>query len=456
LKDEQVVHVSRAKTVKEAWENLKTIHETRSQSSALIAKRTFYSLQADEGCDIKVHVTEMTNKRNQLDIMGCEIPDAEFKALLVMSLPKSWESWTASYLGAHADKGESQKIAGYTSQELISIIIDESNRRKSHDTQEKGYYAKAEKGGKKRKVEKKEEGPKNRAKCNICGRHNHPTDRCRFKNMPKCNSCGKFGHETKDCWGKDGPGSSSKKYKGKEHANMARDEQDDEPMDEDKAFVVSENVTMNEGSDERVSFCSGQWVADSATMSHIMNRRTAFTEYTPLQKEISGIGNVPVEAIGRGAVEITTKVGNKAVHLLLRDVLHVPTAGNNLLSISQLDEQGGRAIISKGQISLLDDKHRTIATGRRENRLYFLDMFTKNYDEQINTAKDKITWEQLHIRYGHIGITGLKCLLKEELVDGLEVDVNSPTPECEACIQAKHSRQPFPKNLKIDQQFQER
>ncbi|KAG2737804.1 hypothetical protein P692DRAFT_201687430, partial [Suillus brevipes Sb2] len=72
-------------------------------------------------------------------------------------------------------------------------------------------------------------------------------------------------------------------------------------------------------------------------------------------------------------VEITTKVGNKAVHLLLRDVLHVPTAGNNLLSISRLDEQGGRAIIGKGQISLLDDKHRTIATGRRENRLYFLD-----------------------------------------------------------------------------------
>ncbi|KAG1810193.1 uncharacterized protein HD556DRAFT_1210234, partial [Suillus plorans] len=62
-----------------------------------------------------------------------------------------------------------------------------------------------------------------------------------------------------------------------------------------------------------------------------------------------------------------------AVHILLRDVLHVPTAGNNLLSISRLDKQGGRAIIGKGQISLLDEKHCTIATSRRENRLYFLD-----------------------------------------------------------------------------------
>ncbi|KAG2057388.1 hypothetical protein BDR06DRAFT_848467, partial [Suillus hirtellus] len=60
-------------------------------------------------------------------------------------------------------------------------------------------------------------------------------------------------------------------------------------------------------------------------------------------------------------VEITTKVKNKAVHILLRDVLHIPTAGNNLLSISWLDEQGGRAIIGKGQISLLNEKHHTIA-----------------------------------------------------------------------------------------------
>lgn len=181
--------------------------------------------------------------------------------------------------------------------------------------------------------------------------------------MPKCSSCGKFGHETKDCWGKNSPGPSSKKYKGKEHANMAHNEQDDEPMDKDKAFVVSKDVSMNKDSDEHVSFCFGQWVANSATMSRITNRRHAFTEYTPLQKKLSGIGKVPVKAIGRGTVEIMKKVGNKAVHLLLRDILHVPTAGNNLLSISRLDEQGGRAIIGKGQISLLNEKHHTIATG---------------------------------------------------------------------------------------------
>lgn len=143
------------KTVKEAWDNLKTIHETRSQLSALIVKCTFYSLQAKEGCNIKVHVTEMTNKHNQLDIMGCEIPDAEFKSLLVMSLLKYWESWTASYLGAHANKGESQKLTGYTSQELILIIIDEYNCRKSQDTQKRGIMPKPKKGAKSERLKRK-------------------------------------------------------------------------------------------------------------------------------------------------------------------------------------------------------------------------------------------------------------------------------------------------------------
>ena len=149
LKGNKVAHMSQARNVKEAWENLKMMHETRNEASALIAKRTFYSMQADDGCIIPDHITEMTKKRNELGNMGYEIPDAEFKAILVMSLPKSWAVWTQSYLGAHADKGDSDKVRGYTSQELIAIIIDEYNRRKnSGKGQEKGYYAKTEKGGK--------------------------------------------------------------------------------------------------------------------------------------------------------------------------------------------------------------------------------------------------------------------------------------------------------------------
>jgi len=37
--------------VYDGWNNLKTVHETRSQSSALLSKRNFYSMRAqDDRC----------------------------------------------------------------------------------------------------------------------------------------------------------------------------------------------------------------------------------------------------------------------------------------------------------------------------------------------------------------------------------------------------------------------
>ncbi|KAG2054056.1 hypothetical protein BDR06DRAFT_884649 [Suillus hirtellus] len=67
---------------------------------------------------------------------------------------------------------------------------------------------------------------------------------------------------------------------------------------------------MNEDAEEHVAFYS--WVADTATTSHIVSQRTVFEDY----------------------------LKDKEKMVQLRDVLHVPTATNNLISISRLDEQG--------------------------------------------------------------------------------------------------------------------
>ncbi|KAG2038099.1 hypothetical protein BDR03DRAFT_1010261 [Suillus americanus] len=114
-----------------------------------------------------------------------------------MSLPDSWDAFTSLYLGTHADVTGTK---GITSQEITSLIIDKYNRRETHTSQERGYYAKNTEHGKKRKI-KKEKPKADLAECTICGRHNHPTTRCYWKEKLKCTSCGKFGHETSACWG---------------------------------------------------------------------------------------------------------------------------------------------------------------------------------------------------------------------------------------------------------------
>ena len=47
--------------------------------------------------------------------------------------------------------------------------------------------------------------------------------------------------------------------------------------------------------------------------------------------------------------------------------------------------------------------------------------------------------------YGHIGYSGLQKLLDNNMVEGLEVDTNTPKPDCVACTEAKQNVEPFPK-----------
>jgi transposase InsO family protein len=53
-------------------------------------------------------------------------------------------------------------------------------------------------------------------------------------------------------------------------------------------------------------------------------------------------------------------------------------------------------------------------------------------------------WLEWHKRYGHVAYSGLQRLNRESLVDGMTIDENSPMPQCEACIQAKQTCDPFP------------
>ena len=55
------------------------------------------------------------------------------------------------------------------------------------------------------------------------------------------------------------------------------------------------------------------------------------------------------------------------------------------------------------------------------------------------------SWETWHKRYGHIGYSGLQKLLDNNMVEGLEININTPKPDCVACTEAKQNVEPFPK-----------
>ena len=83
------------------------------------------------------------------------------------------------------------------------------------------------------------------------------------------------------------------------------------------------NVSNTDEFDERLIFYN--WLADSATTSHVCNRREAFTSFHPLTAtKVTGVGNLVTKAEGRGTVELKSWCNGHNYILQLENVLYIP------------------------------------------------------------------------------------------------------------------------------------
>jgi hypothetical protein len=116
-----------------------------------------------------------------------------------------------------------------------------------------------------------------------------------------------------------------------------------------------------EGNDERLILYD--WLADSATTSHIMHQHEAFTSYTPWRtcRSITGVGGKEVLIAGRGTVELSSTCNGQQYTLLLLNVLHMPRTQNNLLLLGRWDAAGGNYFGGKGSITLVTKDGRHVA-----------------------------------------------------------------------------------------------
>jgi hypothetical protein len=396
-----------------------------------------------------------------LQIMGDTMDDEAFKNTLMSSLPKSWDQFLTIYTqpGATANN--------VNSYELYAILIEEDRRRKDgsaeDDDKSKKRKAKSDDNSEdtalvtypnKRKFADRI-GPK---KCGVCKKPGHRDNQCWHKGKT-CHNCKKPGHVKADCWcpggGKAGQGPSrpSKENTVKDIANVVMTSgitelNDDDPLD-DIAFMAQDDdleFIDSEQSDDHLIWYD--WLADSGTTSHITNMRSAITDYIPLKaRQVNGIGNDPLVVKGRGTVELESFIGKTKISFKLKDVLYVPKATHNLVSISRLDKEGGRADIKDGTLNMYSRSGSEFARATLKKGLYVLNARAKLHPlASANMARDQSEsnqWIDWHRRFGHISYSGLRRLYQEGLVDGMIVDENSPMPDCEACIQAKHARAPF-------------
>jgi len=248
-----------------------------------------------------------------------------------------------------------------------------------------------------------------------------------------------------------------------ETAAIVTDKSDavEEPMaliaDNDKSDIINntydgeyynfDHVPSSDEMDMRLIYYD--WLADTATTSHITHRRDAFITYETIPEvPISGVGGLKTYAISRGRVNLQSECDGKIYILELHDILHVPGNRNNLLSLGRWEVAGRSYRACDGILDLLMKEGKPIARGVKvRNNLYKVTFKhapeTAHSDCAFSAASPPQTWETWHQRFGHVGYSSIKKLLDNQLVDGLHIDVNSPKLDCVACTEAKLSETPY-------------
>ncbi|THH15160.1 hypothetical protein EUX98_g9509 [Antrodiella citrinella] len=268
-----------------------------------------------------------------------------------------------------------------------------------------------------------------------------------------CFNCEKPGHMKKDCWakggGKEGQG-PKRKWKGNGNGGETT-----------SANVAAAGGTASEGAhafhvatdfrkvvDSDLVSKGYMRLLDSGASRHFDPDRKNFTTYREIPKKpVNSAEGGVFHAIGEGDVPVSVRSGNKTISFVLRNVLHAPTMPLSLVSVSQMVRNGYPAHFEKDGCHVLTPKGEKLLLVPEQNGLYPMKGTQSSApasESAMATTSKAMTLLEFHRRMGHAQGAMLKKMVADGLVTGIEL---SDTLEvfCEACIQAKQTTEPFPK-----------
>ena len=177
-----------------------------------------------------------------------------------------------------------------------------------------------------------------------------------------------------DCWekGSGKEGQALKWWKPKKESK----EKDLAKQTEEVDFAFTANDMV------LISILASDWLADSATTTHIARNKSDFIDYSEVTSEIEGImPGATLRIKGTGIVTLKFKVINKIYAITLKDIKHALEAPKSILSIGCLAENGHSAVFTGTGVEFKSKDGCIFGAGQKVGWMYQMRAWAKPHSK---------------------------------------------------------------------------
>lgn len=379
------VHIKSENTVRSVWQKLKTLFDDSGFTRRISLLRNLISIRLENSESMTSYVTQIVDTANKLKGTGFQINDEWIGSLLLAGLPEKFSPMIMAI--EHSGIAISVDV-------IKSKLLDMSSDVGSNDSE--GAFL------------SRWQNKKNVKSGSLSETSSRPV---KAKTI-KCYRCKQIGHFKNQC--------PQNTQNSKKTTN---------------AFSA---VFLNG------KFDRNEWYIDSGASKHMMNcESNMFNKSHNLStKEIVVANQKCVSVLCSGDTQITTVVNDSEFDITVKNVLCIPDLTTNLLSVSQLIENGNRVTFHKEICLIRNQQNELIGLAELVHGVYRLNIKSASLLAALTKTTSVMVW---HRRLGHINSRDLN-IMKNGAVEGLEYKERADISKlnCTVCCEGKQSRLPFP------------
>jgi hypothetical protein len=427
VRDHHLSTLRDCKTAKKAWEALEAIYKAKSNARRLQLKKELNSLRMEASEPMTKYVSRARALQEQLYAAGYPIRDEEVVLSVLAGLPGDYDT-VVTILETSDDLLELDAVLS----KLLQAEQRSTKLGESSSSGNKAYFSK----------------PGNNTGGGYKGGNDYrrtPSDSSGKPAGKGCFYCGKPGHYKRECRklqrdeaARSRSGNNNTYNGGHKHKSSASP----------SPVALLAGGLMGGAS-------SSCWVLDSGATQHITHDRNIFTSLKMDDELLGGhtvtFGNgSKAPALGIGDVELMT--ADYPCTVTLGDVLYVPEASVNLISVRRATANGARFIF-EGSTCVITVHDIIVATARTQaDGLYYIHAMEDSCSSPtanvlVANKSGKETAELWHRRYGHLGYSNLQRLVSDNMVKGINIKASdfkgNQQETCESCILGKQHRKSF-------------